>query len=521
MPGRFSVSSALGNAIRTIKPKRSQISAEYILILGMVLLVTIPLFYYAITKSNSSIRLNQADDAINSLAKAADTVYAIGPGTKRYVWIAVPSGVESTAVYDNTIQLNLQIFRGISELTRTATPSLIGAIPHGQGTYKIAVEALESGYVQIGQGNDTAFPEVVWTDPTGVICNSYVVLKANTNEPAGCRFDTTDSSYFNMSYAFVGSSLTHQNIMGIQSEGGYRYYVRCQDVFGNAMDSSAVLSYILNQTTCGEGGNGTGELYEQNPPVVHLISPYSGYISNSSLVSFKYNATDESAIAFCELALNNTIRQTGANITKGITQEFQTLVDFGNYAWYVNCTDVHGNENSSELRNIIVNATLDSDLPVVSLVAPLNNTVRDYWLVKFSYNVTDNTSNINYCSLNLQGALDSNSSVEWSITDTPVAENTTESLTLPLFKGNYTWGVNCVDSSVLGNIGNSELRNLRVNITAGEGAFLDSCRGYCGYNGYSSGACVQNCGGACSGKCEPGGNIWCPGTPTPECCCYY
>ena len=64
---------------------KAQMATEYMVIVGLVLVVTIPLFYYAIRESNTNIQINHANDAMSTFAKAADTVYSIGPGTQKYV----------------------------------------------------------------------------------------------------------------------------------------------------------------------------------------------------------------------------------------------------------------------------------------------------------------------------------------------------------------------------------------------------------------------------------------------------
>ena len=501
---------------------KAQVAPEYILVLGFVLIVTVPILYYAMRESNVNIKINQISDAVNTLARAADTVYSIGPGTRKYVWVNIPGGVESYSLDNKSVLFKLSIFGGVSDVFEETKADLAGVIPISKGQHRVLVEMLESGYVHFGEADDNQAPIVTWTSPHGTINYQGIVLRANTNEYSACRFDVNDVSYFSMSEPFVGSALTHERDMGILAIGNYTYYARCQDPSGNVMDESAIINFTI-VPPLGENGSGT-EAYEPNPPIVHLISPPNWYFDNDSIMLFEYNVTDESSISFCQLIIGSIIDQYEFNITKNTTQNFnKTGINYGNHSWNVNCTDTHGNRNSSEIWNFTTNSTPDMDSPIVRLIAPDNNTVRNYWLTKFSYNVSDLSSEITHCNLHMFGLLDGGGTVDWSIRDSPVQENTIESVSLPLFKANYTWNVSCVDDSYYANEGYSETWHLVINITAGEEAFLDSCSGVCGYNGYSDGVCQNNiakCSTYCPDCYMPDGNQFCTGGPeTDTCCC--
>jgi len=53
-------------------------------------------------------------------------------------------------------------------------------------------------------------------------------------------------------------------------------------------------------------------------------------------------------------------------------------IERGDYEWSINCTDAGGNEGNSTKRTIHVNATLDSDLPVVELYSPADGSLRNF-----------------------------------------------------------------------------------------------------------------------------------------------
>ncbi len=503
---------------------KAQMAVEYMIIMGLVILVTIPLFYYAMSESNINVQLNNANDAVNTLARAADTVYSIGTGSKKYVWVNMPGGIQTYSLTNKTVLIKLYVFGGLSDIFRQTKAELAGVIPISKGQHRIVAEMLESGYVQFGEANDSQPPIVTWTDPSGTINYNGIVLRATTNEYALCKYDENDLDYSSMSDNFVGSALTHEKDIGILTNGNYSYFVRCQDPNGNVMQQSAIINFTI--VPLGEGENETPEInetYEPYPPIIILISPENNYTDNDGIVLFQYNVTDDSSILFCQLIINNTVYQSEWDVTKNITQDFtQWGLNYGNYIWNINCSDIHGNKNSSLIRNITINYTQDYDLPVVNLIGPLDNSTRNYWLVGFSYNTTDASSGIDYCNLHMNGVLDQGGSLGWVIQDYPIIENQLETITIPLFKGNYAWNISCIDNSSNANKGYSETWNLRVNITAGEEAFLDSCAGVCGYNGYMDGLCRQNaqkCNEYIGGVWESRGDQYCPVETGDFCCC--
>lgn len=509
---------------------RAQVSIEYLLVVGIMFIIVIPIFYYAMRESTDQIRWNQAEDAVTSLAKTADSVYALGPGSRDYVEVTIPSGVSGSYANNNDVVLMLDMSGGPAEIAAFSRAVVTGTIPTQMGTYHLPVEMLDSGIVKIGYGNDTIAPVIVYTYPNGRITFNDITMKANSNEPALCRYDAQDKEYTGMTGYFAGSLMNHESYLGVLADGNYVYYARCIDTSKNVMNSSAVINFTINSTAT--AGNQTNETYEDDPPIIVLVSPDDSYADNDSIVLFQYNATDASTISFCELIMNSTVMELATSISRNQTNSITKAgLEYGYYEWSINCTDVHGNEGSSAPRSIFINYVQDHDLPVVYLMAPADNTVRNYWLVMFSYNTTDTTSAIAYCTLHMNGTMDDGNTLSWNIIDSTITENILQSMTIPLFRANYVWQVSCTDSSYNANKGYSEKRNLRVNVTAGEEAFLNSCAGWCGWQSMSSGKCEnseQKCANNCglpyspNHNCYAGSSVslqYCTGGSESDTCC--
>ena len=350
--------------------KRGQIGLEYVMIVGAILFITIPLFAYAFYEANYKIRLNQADDAVNVLANAADTVYSLGAGSKKYVWVSIPKGVIDSSVNESEILLTLSIFGGTSDIYAFSKAVLVGSIPSGKGTYRVEVEALASGIVRIGEEYSDTTPPIILQvyphpDPGQLICPGFVELGADTDEPASCKYNPdNDLDYESMPNELEGRGFTHVSTVYVDIEQTYIFYVRCQDPFNNTMETGSKIEFETN-IPC--GAEGSGNLSGLNlsddtgPPEVHLISPFDGYMRNYSWVDFEYNVSDtNNSIDFCLLVTEGENLQGDERIyfswsdqpERNVTQNMTLIVEKGNYTWYVNCTDNSTNHNEGQSEEI-------------------------------------------------------------------------------------------------------------------------------------------------------------------------
>lgn len=345
-----------------MRRKRGQAGIEYVMIVGAILIIAIPLFFYAIYETNHKVKINQADDAVNTLANAADTVYSLGSGSKKYVWVAIPSGVLSSSVNGSEVSLTLSVFSGQSDIHASSKALLVGSVPAAKGTYRIAVEALEAGIVRIGEDYNDSEPPIVLRvypdpEPGEIVCPGFVFLGADTDEPATCKYDTADGEYGTMNYSFQGRGLTHTATFYADVNTVYTFYVRCMDPFGNMMNESAIISF---ETGIPCGAEGTGNLTlnlsdDTGPPEVHLVAPPDGFVRNFSWVDFSYWVTDiNNSIDYCLIVVEGiNYQQEERNYyswdsqpEENVTQDITLIIEKGDYSWYVNCTDDSTNHNT-------------------------------------------------------------------------------------------------------------------------------------------------------------------------------
>src|SRR3989344_1202904 len=186
--------------------KRGQSSAEVLTLVGIFLIILIPIFFISMSITGASIKQQQGDDAVTSLAQAANEVYSLSPGTKRVVTIEIPSGVQDDVVAGNEIVLKTSD-RG--DIVATTNALVVGSIPTEKGRYNVEVEHLTSGVVRIGSAPaDTTPPTITFKSPLGYACNP-IFLIVNTDESARCKFDTADIDYDSMANIMNGNALGH------------------------------------------------------------------------------------------------------------------------------------------------------------------------------------------------------------------------------------------------------------------------------------------------------------------------
>ncbi len=129
---------------------KAQASVELLIILA-VSMIAIGLIIALSNNEISSINLSKANSdarfTAEKIAKTAEEVYVSGPGTKKQIFVSIPSGIDEnkTSVSNKTIRLNVNGTDIIAETKVEVT----GNIPTSPGGHWIWITAFE-GYVVIG-----------------------------------------------------------------------------------------------------------------------------------------------------------------------------------------------------------------------------------------------------------------------------------------------------------------------------------------------------------------------------------
>ncbi|MBI2084715.1 MAG: hypothetical protein HYT70_03855 [Candidatus Aenigmarchaeota archaeon] len=127
---------------------KSQVALEYLFVIGLVTMIILPIFYFSTTNSLDSVRVSQAQDTVDALAKASDYVYSLGVGSSEKISIIIPDGVLESSVQNKTILLRLQLSSGVSDMKAVTKANVTGSVPNATGTYNVIVN-MTGSYVEI------------------------------------------------------------------------------------------------------------------------------------------------------------------------------------------------------------------------------------------------------------------------------------------------------------------------------------------------------------------------------------
>jgi uncharacterized protein (UPF0333 family) len=131
---------------------KAQAAVEYASIVVIVMVALIPIVYIGLTSIEDENRGAQAAVAVSALVDAADLVFAQGPGARTAVDIYIPRAVnpEKTGLYGKEIRINVYMTNGAEhDYFALAKGNLTGSIPTTPGRYRMIVEMLQNGTVQI------------------------------------------------------------------------------------------------------------------------------------------------------------------------------------------------------------------------------------------------------------------------------------------------------------------------------------------------------------------------------------
>ncbi|MFH1850206.1 MAG: Ig-like domain-containing protein [archaeon] len=238
---------------------------------------------------------------------------------------------------------------------------------------------------------------------------------------------------------------TQFTVGGLDSEW-QSWYVECYDNSTNLNRNVSVSwSFLV-------GG-------DFNAPWVYLDSPADPTTTSDNDILFVYKVIDQdgSPIANCSLIINGKVNHTNQSVTPYVWQNF-TINDLqvGQYNWTVNCTDIYLNTGENIEGDVEWNLTIivDSDDPHIDLQYPEDEATLTTTSVGIQYNVSDNSSGIDACTLMIKGTINGTHDV--------VTEGAIMVFNVNFSEGFYNWSVNCTDDSYQRNSNRSETRNLTI-----------------------------------------------------------
>ena len=111
-----------------LSKKRAQVSMEYLIIIGFVIVMLIPAVYLYIRYSSSSsdvLSSSKASQIANEIVKATNEVYYLGDDNQKNIEVSFPSNIEAIEFANKEIVLRIKDSKGnIQEIVEVASVPL-------------------------------------------------------------------------------------------------------------------------------------------------------------------------------------------------------------------------------------------------------------------------------------------------------------------------------------------------------------------------------------------------------------
>jgi len=129
-----------------VKPKRGQISVEYLVIIGFVTIVVIGILGLALIYSGAikdKIKISQVNSFANKIISTAESVFYAGEPSKSTISVYLPENVEEILISENSLIISIQTSTGTNRISFSSKVPISGSIGVFSGLKKIKIEADE------------------------------------------------------------------------------------------------------------------------------------------------------------------------------------------------------------------------------------------------------------------------------------------------------------------------------------------------------------------------------------------
>jgi len=130
---------------------KSQISVEYMMVMGFAALMTLPLlliYYTYSSESSDSVATSQALQIARKIVDASESVYFLGKPSQTTLKLNFPDRIDSINLLNREVVLKVKTKSGITDVVQVSSVNMSGSLPTSQGIHIITVKA-EDGYVQV------------------------------------------------------------------------------------------------------------------------------------------------------------------------------------------------------------------------------------------------------------------------------------------------------------------------------------------------------------------------------------
>ena len=131
--------------------QKSQISIEYMAIIGFITVVTIPLIYIYYThiySSTESVASEQSIQIARKIGDAAEEIYYLGKPSQTTIKLSFPDNIVSTNLSNREVLFRMRTRSGVSDVVYVTAVNMSGSLPSSPGIHTLTIKA-EEGFVQV------------------------------------------------------------------------------------------------------------------------------------------------------------------------------------------------------------------------------------------------------------------------------------------------------------------------------------------------------------------------------------
>ena len=124
-----------------------QVSIEYMIIIGFVTVITIPLiiiYHSFIQESNDEITSTQVSQIAKKIVDAAESVYYMGEPSQTSLRVNIPGNVITANTSNYEVLFQIKTKSGVIDIIQSSSVNITGSLPTNRSTYMITVRAVSN-----------------------------------------------------------------------------------------------------------------------------------------------------------------------------------------------------------------------------------------------------------------------------------------------------------------------------------------------------------------------------------------
>ncbi|PIN78445.1 hypothetical protein COV14_03375 [Candidatus Woesearchaeota archaeon CG10_big_fil_rev_8_21_14_0_10_33_12] len=127
-----------------MRNKNAQVSVEYVIIVGFILFITIPLiliFYEHTSSTNDQVITSQVDMIAKKVVDSAESVYYLGEPSKTRIKVYMPTNIENVTIDNYEVVFKVKTKSGVTDISQPSSVNISGFISVTKGIHYISIES--------------------------------------------------------------------------------------------------------------------------------------------------------------------------------------------------------------------------------------------------------------------------------------------------------------------------------------------------------------------------------------------